>query len=278
MVDHYQIWRTWRRSSCVELLKKLSRYLVMRFDLAIFPLYRGLVREPGKPDFIVIGAQKAGTTWLHHVLSSLPGVSVPAGKELHYFDRGFDWTVLRYLRHFQGDGIQGEITPDYSALGSFTVRQIRRILPEVKIILIVREPLERAWSAARMELGLEESREVSEVPESEMLMCLRSARTIRRTDYASIVKTWLSVFPQDQFLLLDYESISVAPKCLIGKIADFIGVEFTDVDESTLSQRVFEGNSSKIPDRVRLLVEPAYARLRRDANQTFERVGFRVHW
>jgi hypothetical protein len=94
MVDFYQIKRTWQRSSLILLLVKFSRYAVMRCDLVMFPLYRGFVKQTGKPDFLVIGAQKAGTTWLHHILSSFQDVYVPEAKELHFFDRGFDWTLL----------------------------------------------------------------------------------------------------------------------------------------------------------------------------------------
>jgi hypothetical protein len=278
MADYYQLRKTWQRSSLISLLVKLSRYAVMRCDLVMFPIYRGLVKKPNKPDFLVIGAQKAGTTWLHHILSSLPGVYVPEAKELHFFDRGFDWTVLRYLRHFRAEGFQGDMTPDYSTLDPATVMKIRRLFPDLKIIFIVREPLERAWSATRMELASQVGRNPSEVREEEMRLCLLSNRTISRSDYAATLDAWLAAFPQGQFLLLDYEKISDDPRSLIKQVVEFVGIEPTELDDDIISQRILEGEKFEIPERVLSAVEPVYERLRQDANRAFKRVGFSVAW
>lgn len=250
----------------------------MRLDLMLFPLYRGLVRQPNEPGFLVIGAQKAGTTWLHEVLTTLPDVYVPEAKELHFFDRGFDWTVLRYLSHFRAEGVQGDMTPDYSVLDKRIVRKISELFPDLKVIFLVRDPLERAWSATRMELAAQEVRNPAEVPEEEMLLCLLSDRTISRSNYAATLHTWLAFFPRNQFLLLDFDEVAHDPRRLVKQVVEFIGAEPAEVSDDRLAQKVLEGEQYAIPKRVLLEVEPVYERIRQDARRAFEELGFHVNW
>src|SRR5215207_874121 len=155
------------------------------------------------PNFLVIGAQKAGTTWLHRNLQTHPRIWMPKEKELHYFDEKIRtdtsikdklfgkqptderWRrqVKRQLRGYkkkfslqdfawdskyflmkpsdewyaslfeQGRGkITGETTPDYSILGRKVIAHVHEIMPETKIVLMMRNPIERAWSQTLMEL------------------------------------------------------------------------------------------------------------------------------
>ena len=156
------------------------------------------------PDFLCIGAQKAGTTWLHENLNKHPDIGLPDVKELHYFDsrerilthnlrrrllrphsapfwlkKSLDkWRIpmlkkqiksqlihgnlveaIGYLDDFYNfsndrlysdlfnyipEKITGEITPDYSTLNKDSVSHIYQIMPEVKIIFILRNPIDRA--------------------------------------------------------------------------------------------------------------------------------------
>src|SRR5258706_3186219 len=106
-------------------------------------------------DFLGIGAQKAGTTWLHEALSLHPALRFPGGKEVHFWDwhraRGVDW--YRGLFGAAAPGVKnGEITPAYALLPVEAIREIREINPALRVIYTLRNPLERAWSAALMVL------------------------------------------------------------------------------------------------------------------------------
>ena len=131
------------------------------------------------PDFLVIGAQRAGTTWLHRVLSQHPGLWLPPVKELHYFDKldiertilnpkerrrvglkrlaSLDPWLIRFWFRARSDDwyaslfngakakglIAGEITPAYATLDETILWRIKRMNDGIKLIFVMRIP----WSA-----------------------------------------------------------------------------------------------------------------------------------
>ena len=108
------------------------------------------------PDFLGIGAQKAGTTWLYENLRRHPQMYLPNTKEIHYFDWYFYKSIHWYCKHFMAvekNKLKGEITPCYSTLSENKIKLIHKINPQLKIILILRNPIERAWSQAVMNLA-----------------------------------------------------------------------------------------------------------------------------
>ena len=117
------------------------------------PLQRcGLFRPATLPSFLGIGAQKSGTTWLHARLREHPSLFLPAEKELHYFDWNFHRPLHGYARRFAdaGDRLPGEITPGYGMLSPDRISFVARVLPGVRLIYLMRDPVERAWSQVVM--------------------------------------------------------------------------------------------------------------------------------
>jgi hypothetical protein len=107
--------------------------------------------EPGTlPDFLVIGAAKSGTTSLAKWLDARPEVHVPPRKELHFFDgreweRGVDWYRAQFAGAGAGVTRVGEATPSY--LGRpVALERIAATVPDARLIALLREPAERAWS------------------------------------------------------------------------------------------------------------------------------------
>lgn len=103
-------------------------------------------------DFIGIGAQKCATTWLYAQLARHPQVRFPAGKEIHFWnahhDKGTDWWLSQFP---DAAGVkQGEITPAYGFLDRATIAEIRLTVPDARLFYAMRNPIERAWSAAKM--------------------------------------------------------------------------------------------------------------------------------
>lgn len=106
-----------------------------------------------EPDFIIIGAEKAGTTSLFDYLDSLDGFIGSRDKEIHFFDRddkfekGKDW----YLSHFASDTCQKtfEATPAYM-ISRFAPKRIKETLGTSKFIVILRDPVDRAFSSWNM--------------------------------------------------------------------------------------------------------------------------------
>src|SRR5690606_34294189 len=105
------------------------------------------------PNFLVIGAQRAGTTLLHRILEAHPEVYVPyRRKEVHFFDLYFDRTTQWYENFFPPSEPAakykaiGEVTPDYMFDQAAPFR-IKKILPDCRFIVSLRNPVERAYSA-----------------------------------------------------------------------------------------------------------------------------------
>jgi hypothetical protein len=119
--------------------------------------------EPGMgvlPDFVVIGGKKCGTSFFYHLLSQHPYVEPAAAKELHFFDRHFDEGLEWYRRCFPQprweDGrrtITGEATPH---LDSFRVpEKMAKVVPQARLIALLRNPVDRAYSDYQMVLRKE---------------------------------------------------------------------------------------------------------------------------
>ncbi|MEE9613402.1 MAG: sulfotransferase domain-containing protein [Thermodesulfobacteriota bacterium] len=226
------------------------------------------------PDFMGIGAQKAGTRWLHENLCAHPELYLATPKELHFFNwylyRGFNY----YSRKFEpGRGmLKGEVTPAYSQLPLSRIRFIREFMPDVKFILILRNPVDRAWSNAQMSIVRHTGRSSEDVGEAEFVAHFNSSHSTRRGDYPTILDNWLSVFPREQIFIGFFEDLSERPKELLGDIFEFLGVS-RDVDWELFPYgRVFAKGSkhTPMPDKFREYLQDMY---RRDIELLYERFG-----
>mmetsp|Transcript_22384 Transcript_22384/g.33075 ORF Transcript_22384/g.33075 Transcript_22384/m.33075 type:complete len:331 (-) Transcript_22384:45-1037(-) len=210
-----------------------------------------------KIDFLCIGAQKAGTTWLHEMLQKIPGLGLPKNtKEVHFWDwhrrKGLGW-YSRQFSHSHKNLLLGEVTPCYMALKDRDVQEIYQLFPDARIIFIARDMVDRAWSALTMELR-NEARGLKagefDIPYEEMnttmrnklqhdsdpknysddffMEKLRNWTHTARSDYASGLSRWLQYFPSDQILVLNYNDISEKPKEFLTRVLEHI--QLTGID------------------------------------------------
>lgn len=218
-------------------------------------------------DFLGIGAQKCGTTWLYSVLSTHPGVYFPPAKELHFWDNQpapvseaaiGSYRALFGVPQAQGKH-KGEITPAYAFLPQPILQQIRQVMPNVRLFYIVREPVARAWSSAQMALGRAEMR-IEEASDQWFIDHFRSAGSLARGDYARCLDQWLSVFPPEQLLLLQYEDIKRDPKALLQSLAVHLGISPEPLLNSPqLTRKAFEGPGHVLRPSLRAFLEELYA-------------------
>jgi hypothetical protein len=190
-----------------------------------------------KIDFIIAGVQKAGTTALFDYLSDDPAYALSATKEVHFFDdESQDWSRPDYdAYHAQFDwsrpAIRGEATPIYL----YWPRALERIAaynPKIKLIIMLRDPVERAWSHWRMET----SRGVETHPFS---WCIRQGRQrlfdaepwgahrefsyVERGFYGEQMERALSLLPLEQLLVLQADELRARPAEALTKVAIFLG-------------------------------------------------------
>jgi len=185
------------------------------------------------PSFLGIGAQKAGTTWLHEMLKLHPGVGLPTVKELHYWDvkRGKGMPVEEYERmfaHLTGS-VRGEITPGYAILPAETIAEIHARYPGLRLLLTLRNPLERAWSNAKMYLVLQkivsDESQVARIDDAWYLDHFNSELSLRRGDYRSCLDNWLRHFDRSQLLLSIYDDLLEDPRAFLARSCEHIGAD-----------------------------------------------------
>lgn len=209
--------------------------------------------EP-RADFFLVGCQKSATTWIHRCLREHPQIYVPEADELHFFDinyhRGFDW----YRRFFQASerGLRiGDTTSSYVRAPEVPGR-IHEYNPEARIIVSLRNPIDRAFShywhekkKQKIAFRFEELFENYDLFES----------WIATGFYFQHLKRFYEYFPEHRVLVLVFEDIQANPEAFIRRVFEFLDVD-ASFEPQVLHSRVnvagrnFEG-AAKLKQRTR---------------------------
>lgn len=200
-------------------------------------------------NFMCIGAQKAGTTWLYEQLRADSRIAFPAGKEVHYWDGlRTSQPVAWYLGLFSDPNrINGDITPAYSILEDETVAEISRVCPSTKVVFILRNPIERAWSSALMALSRSEMT-LAEASDAWFRDHFQSRGSVLRGDYERTIRIWSRYFPEGtNFRWFFYDDLASSPARFLSEVSEFIGLDGrSDLMDAELAQRVFAGPGAEI--------------------------------
>jgi hypothetical protein len=235
------------------------------------------------PDFICVGAQKAGTRWLYDQLAFHPAFWMPPVKELHFFDGakpGFrkakrlqgridkdldkvnrmraedasqplgerdlrfmegylqlfkDKRLMKdkaaaieyYARLFdeKGERMTGDVTPAYSKLDDDDAAAIVRRFPDVKVVFIAREPVERAWSALGMAARQASSRIKKPVTPAMVRKFLNRKDVVGRSHPSHTVARWRKIAPEGQFAFYFFDDLRTEPANLRARILHFLDAD-----------------------------------------------------
>lgn len=196
-------------------------------------------------DFLGIGAQKCGTTWLYRMLNMHPLVSFPAGKEVHYWDRNQRPDVSAYLSRFPDTpGVRnGDITPAYAMLSRSIIREVHAVNPELRILYCLRNPIDRAWSSACMALRRAEMT-IEEASDQWFVDHFNSSGSLSRGDYEGCLRNWRAVFDVRSILLIRFEEIAERPAEVLSSCAAHLGINpnaFPEMSDRLLGEKVFQG-------------------------------------
>ncbi len=178
-------------------------------------------------NFIGIGAQKSGTSWAYTCLYDHPEVCAPI-KEIHFFSRprwseGREW----YERHFGACGA-GKLTGEFSTSYLYSKEapeRIHSLYPDVKLIAILRNPIDRAYSQYRNAIKAGEIEE--SVPFEQFMKDEPS--TTEQGRYYEQLEQYLKYFKREQMLVLIYEDIRKDPVAFMSGIYKFLGIDSTFV-------------------------------------------------
>jgi hypothetical protein len=227
------------------------------------------------PDFLILGAQKAGTTALYTYLRRHPQISGPVFKEVSFFDRHYVRGERWYRAHLpiRHGGIVGEASPSY-LFHPQAPERVARMVPDARLIVLLRNPVDRAFSHyqhevafGREELSFEEAiaRE-SERMDGELERMLADPSYfsyawwnytyLARGRYAEQLERWLAAFPREQLLVLLTDELAEDTPGTYRSV-----LRFLEVDEHGLDSypRVFEREYAELDPAVRAKLEDEFA-------------------
>jgi len=187
------------------------------------------------PDFLIIGAQRAGTTSLYSYLAQHWLVVSAMHKEIHYFDVSFHRGLSWYRAHFPLSSalqqassptrsITGEATPNY-LFSPLAAERVASVVPEARLIVLLRNPVERAHShwrhtvrAGYEDLGFEEALVQEESRNDPHYAYLG------RGLYASQLERWMALFDSKQLLVLRSEDLFAESQPILDQLAAFLDI------------------------------------------------------
>lgn len=198
-------------------------------------------------DFLIAGVQKAGTTSLDSYLRQHPDICMAKKKEPHFFDkrpptgmrtldywlyhRQFDWKAWK-------DGcLLGEATPIIT-WWTGALERVWTYNPQISVIVVLRDPVERAWSHYRMDCRL--GRETMPYPDAIRMERERARRALPAQDrersylarsyYAPQIRELRRLFSDEQLLFLRSEDLAGVPQSELDRVCDFLGLPAHDFD------------------------------------------------
>lgn len=247
------------------------------------------------PDFLIIGAQKAGTTSLYSYLIKHPDIISAFKKEIHFFDLNYYKNINWYKSFFplkkELDGIKltGEASPQYM-FHPHSVSRIKNDLPKIKIILLLRNPVYRSYShyqhqvrVGREDLSFEDAIAVEEkrLGNEKSLMLknqnLNSYNYLmysykKRSIYYPQVKNVISSFDKSDILIIQSEKFNNFPQQEYNKVLSFLGLPEYELDFSKkYNQHKYPPIKAETKQKLEEFFKPYNEKL-------FDLIGERYDW
>jgi len=257
-----------------------------------------LFSDPGRdPDFLCVGTQRAGTTWLAVMLGAHPGAWMPPFKEISFWyrdpdairmhlermyqafhgqvqDRRVDLPLLRWwgvlalsevrdidwyrsLFSPAGSRVTGDITPQYALLDDAQVARVSSRLPDAKVILMLRHPVERAWSQLRLDQRL--GRVALEAPRAELEPAFERLIFDAFSLQGALHARWRAAVGDERLCVVFHDEIVEAPERAFVRVCDHLGLGVPGTAlRKALAQRVNHAPGGAMPDWLRSRLSRRY--------------------
>lgn len=226
------------------------------------------------PDFMIIGTQRGGTTSLYNYLSEHHSIAPASMKEVHFFDNNFEkglpWYRAQFppafQKHFSENirrrgFVTGEASP-YYLFHPHVPKRAAAIVPHTKLIVLLRNPVERAYSQYfhEVELGHEHLSFEEALAQEEARTHEEEARILAHEQYYSYnhqhytylarglyidqLQRWMALFPREQFLIIKSEDFYTHPDAVLSKTLAFLNIS----QQSKQREKIYrQYNNSKYP-------------------------------
>lgn len=252
------------------------------------------------PDLFYLGPQRTGSTWLHANLSRHPEIHLHRDKETFYFStlgkpdapryrfefiedyldsfrESFGTLLLKNYHSVRRCGVlyrprvRGDFTASYGVLGEDVITQIVRLQPGLRGIILVRDPVERAWSHAKKDFV--RGREVA-AAETEMLAFIRSPEQLARADYRAAIDRWRRYLAPGRLFVAPYGRIATDPEALLDDINGFLGVRrIGGASRRHVTTRQNVTSGSVVPDSIRAEVEEILSPATQSCRELLREIG-----
>lgn len=224
------------------------------------------------PDFVIIGAQRSGTTSLYKYMIQHPEVIPAYKKEVHYFDYNYHRGINWYRMHFPTrrrmalstkDGkrvVTGEASP-YYLYHPVAYRRMAETLPDARLIAVLRNPVDRAYSQYRMNVrknrekfsfqeAIEKELERTDqnlddrpqTPDTDVSIH-KHYSYLARGRYLEQIEKWLQCFDREQLLILNSERLYKTPSQSVNQVSEFLSISAWELSEAPIYN---QGGASRI--------------------------------
>lgn len=254
-----------------------------------------------RPTFLVIGAQKSGTTSLRRYLSHNPAVLLAEPKEIHYFEkfyaRGDAWYLAQFpwrtraaaeRRRLGVPPAVGEATPEYLFIPRVPER-VHRFDPDLRFVVLLRDPVDRAYSHYQMHVrrrgetrSFEEALELERLELPGILERMRAEPAyvptielrrsyVARGMYAEQLERWFSFYDPDRFLVLASTELGRETTATMARVTAFLGVpEWESEEYPRLSAGSYEPMAADTREHLARVFKPHNRRLEKLLGRAFE--------
>ena len=203
---------------------------------------------PEGPSFFCIGAARSGTTWAWECLRHHPDVEVTQPKETDFFTEQFERGEVWFLSHFShlGRRLCGEVNPGYFHCPE-AAKRMANLYPEARLVVILREPLERAVSHV-----LFRARADGVAAEPELLRRYATEEMIERSRYYTALSTYRELFGRDRIRVLFYDHLRASPETFQAALYEAVGAD-PGFDFAGASKVVNKAKELRFPRLFKLL-------------------------
>ena len=262
--------------------------------------------RPGEypfPDFLIVGPQRTGSSWLRTNLCKHPQVFMPFKKEIFFFSHLRRKDHKRYrsnriepycdlfripfhkklertgkaLCHglFLPPTIRGEATASYATMPDEDISNIFALNPAMRVVIMVRDPIQRSWSHAKKTLIRDRRRKLEDVPYAEFEQCYRSKANIERGTYSALIEKWRDFAEDGAVFIAEYQKLCDDPLALLTQTQQFLGIasgrrfarkHLNTVVNPTSNDSIPKGHSELLND----IFEEEIERLQRDYGIVFK--------
>jgi hypothetical protein len=268
------------------------------------------------PDFLIIGPQRTGTTWLHRNLLHHPNIFLPHTKELYFFNHlkienvkektytsdrlewyasQFSINLIKYykknltlfksyrslrnldynIKRFFSPIAKGEATASYAAMPEELIKEIFVLNPSIKILLMIRNPVERAWSDAKLSLLKLPGRAFEDLDFKEFENFYSNEYIAHCGEYTTIIQNWEKYTKTNNFFIGIFDNISKDPMNLLNNIFHFLDLPY-DVDllrSDTITKKINPTTSQKMPEQHKTYLQDFFKEEIQKLNKQFD-----LHW